>query len=141
MPRLFYDDEPGVQGIRRGLRRRERDRILSAMYDERRDFDGIELPRREEIELVETLPYRLLHAPGDAKRRQVVRRRWVGEIAGDAQLEVSPAELFRITLAQARRRQLGAQRTLDCRALNSASKARRNSLVTGAGSISTRRVG
>src|SRR5262252_3946149 len=70
----------------RGARRRlERDRVLPSVDDQGGNMDGVELAWREQIEIVETLPDRLLNAARHAKRREIVRCGGIGEIAGDTQ--------------------------------------------------------
>src|ERR1035438_1199815 len=94
LPRLFniryvtaviQREELGMHRPGDGLRALQRDGILEAVDDEGGAAHVGEAAR--EIELAEALPDRLLHASGDTERRQVGGAMWVGEVAGDAQLE------------------------------------------------------
>src|SRR5688500_11563413 len=102
------DDEAPAEGAR-GIRGRvERDGILPAVDDEgRRAHRG---EPRNEIEVAETLPHRLLDPPGDAEGSEVARGDGVGEVAGDADLEQPLAIRLRVALAEPRRGELGAHR-------------------------------
>src|ERR1043166_5476879 len=62
----------------------------------------VELSGCREVEVAEALPDRLLDAPDDAKRREVVRAPRVGEIPGDAELEGSLPVRALVSLPQVR---------------------------------------
>src|SRR5881628_3560083 len=70
------------------LRRRQRDRILPPVNDQRRCPDRRETAVGIEIEIAETVPYGLLYTRHHAKGREVTRTAWIGEVSGNAQLEV-----------------------------------------------------
>src|SRR5689334_21968408 len=51
--------------LRGGLRRSERNRVLSAVNDQRLHSDGIEVSWSEQIEVAQALPHRLLNSSDD----------------------------------------------------------------------------
>ena len=57
VPRVLDDNQLRLEGARRGLGRRERDGILPAMRDERRQTNRVELSGREKIVVAQALPH------------------------------------------------------------------------------------
>src|SRR5688572_948041 len=107
MPAVLEHDEPGAKGCGDGLRRLERDRVLTTMDDERWYAD---LPEGgSDVEVTEARPDALLNAPDHPERRQVAGSGWIGEVPGHAQLERPLPVCIGITLAEVRRGELGAK--------------------------------
>src|SRR5215211_5113302 len=108
MSAVVQDDELRSQRFRRRFRRRQRDGILSSMYDQRRNPDTTE--RFREVEVPEAGPDALLDAADNAEWREVARARRVGEIPGDAELERPLPIGVGVALAESRCGQLRAKR-------------------------------
>src|SRR5574338_614271 len=114
MSAVIEDDDPCPERPRGLLGRRERDRILPAVHDERRDRDPLQ--GWCQVEVAEAPPHALLNSADDTERRQVAGTRRVGEIPGDAELERTVAIRVRIPFTKPRLGQLVSE-PLDLRAL------------------------
>src|ERR1043166_5809689 len=87
---VLNDDQCRTHSLRGGLRRSERDRVLSSVNDQRLHSDGIEVSWSEQIEVAQALPHRLLNSPDDTKRCEIVGGRGIGKVASNAQLNRPP---------------------------------------------------
>ena len=99
--RTVHYDQGCFRREGRCLGRRERNGILATVDDERRNGHSLERSIREQVEITETFPDRLLHATGDSKRCEIVYGGRIREVSGDTQLECSLAIGVRVELAQA----------------------------------------
>ena len=88
-----------------GSRRLEGDRIVPSVYDEGRAMDVTK--RVREVEVAQRVPDGLLHAAGHAEWRQRVCGPRVGEVTGDAELELALPVCRRVAFAKSRRSELG----------------------------------
>src|SRR5215217_9427390 len=104
----FENHETSAERGGGGFGRRQRDRILSSVYDQGRNRQPPE--RWNEIEITETRPDALLDPTDNAKRGEVMGARRVGEVASDAQLEAALAIGSRVAFSKARLRELAAKR-------------------------------
>src|SRR5689334_10181352 len=73
------------------------------MNDNGGDFDAIQLA--DQVEITEAFPHRLLNSRDDAERSEIGRLVWIGEVAGDAQLERTLSICRGISLAKSGSRQ------------------------------------
>src|SRR5437762_3417398 len=109
MAAVLEDDQTSVEGVGRGARRFERNRVLATGRDQSREVHRVELSGGGQVEIAEAVPDRLLDATDDAKRRQIARLLRIGEITGDTQLEGAMAVRLGVVVAKSGRRQLVAQ--------------------------------
>src|SRR5687768_4377411 len=89
------------------------------MNDDRGDFDAPQVP--DEVEISQTFPYGLLYPCDYPEGGEVAHLAWIGEIAGDPQLERALSICRRILLLESRHGELLAQ-PLDLRTLLPASE-------------------
>src|SRR5438270_7045184 len=105
---VVQDDAHRAEGTRGRLGRRERNRIVPPVNQQRRHLKPAE--RGNQVVVAERAPDGLLHSAGDAKWREVVRSPRIREVAGDARLERPLAIRLRVPLPQAGLLQRVAQR-------------------------------
>src|SRR5215203_2163361 len=107
MSAVLEHDELGAESARGGFGRCERNGILAAVDDQRRNTDAAK--RRSEVEVAEAGPDALLDTADDAEGCEVVSACGVGEVPGDTELEGALSVRVRVALAKPRLRELGTK--------------------------------
>ena len=98
MPAVVQNHEVRFESVRSFYGRREWNRIVTAIDDQRRDPDALE--RADEVEISEAFPDRLLHPSHYAEWREIARIPWISKITSYTKLERALSVRLRISLPQ-----------------------------------------
>src|SRR5262249_29695755 len=96
--RVLQNLEPPAQQLRQLLAGLDRNRVVSAVKNQRWDPEGGDRPGQ--IVRAEALPHRILGPSSNAKRSKVVRPGRITEVAGNRELEHSLAVRTWVALSQ-----------------------------------------